>query len=172
MLLFNKAFNEKGVLNPEINRDDCLGEEIVYSTPVASQIEYLSEVSEWLSTMVDFIGGPILSGALLAQIISILSGGKLTSFSISKPDGLYGSMCHMGDSKGFHRAYRKEHDGKIAIVDDVLYQGRTLSHSIKVLHGQIEAIVVFRLVSCYDIYDLPENLRKYSDKIWVIQRDG
>lgn len=174
MFLFNKAFGSDGHINKEINQNDYIGEEIVYSLPASLQIEHLSEVSEWLSTMVDFIGGPILSGALLAQTVAIVSGGRLSPFSISKPDGLYSSMCHPDSNiKGFFRVHHSDHDGKIAIIDDVLYQGRTLSHAVDVLRSipkQIEAIVVFKLLT-YHVKDLPDNLQKYSDKIWVLSRE-
>lgn len=172
MLCFHKAFKKNGGLYKGIRYKDFLGEEIVYSSSVTSQIKYLSEVSEWLSTMVDFVGGPILSGALLAQTVATLSGGKLSPFSITKPNGLYEPICHYpSDLKGFYRDYNKNHEGRIAIIDDVLSEGRTLSHSLNILKNKpVEVIVVFKIVTEY-VYMLPNNIKNIYDKIYIACRD-
>lgn len=173
MLFFNKAFDKNGKLNPKVNYHDYLGEGIVYSESIESQIDYLSEVSNWLSTIVDFVGGPVLSGALLAQTIATLSGGELSPFSISKPNGLYKPLYHYNfDLRGLYRNHKKnKYGGKIAIVDDVLSQGTTLSHSLNALREKpVEVIVVFKII-IENINVLPDNIKKHFDKVWIVNRD-
>jgi len=122
--------------------------------------------------VVDF--GPILGGALLAQTIAVLSNGKLYSFSVSKPNKMYDSLCHCGEFKGMWREKSLERNGgKIAVIDDVLYYDRTITHVLETLGNKpIEAIVIFKINPGWErLHDVPDKLKRYTQKLWLVHEE-
>ncbi|MFA5049158.1 MAG: hypothetical protein WC516_09100 [Patescibacteria group bacterium] len=117
---------------------------------------------------------PILSGALLAQTIAVLSNGKLSSFSISKPNNMYDNLCHGGEFKEMWREKTSERNGgKISVIDDVLYYGRTITHVLETLGNKpIEATVIFKINPRWErLHDVPNKLKRYTQKLCLVHEE-
>jgi len=118
--------------------------DVQYNGDKQRRSDVYSAAAKWVSELgAKSIGGPILSGALIAEGIAAKSR-RLQSFYIKKKAGLYRTFKHSDDNiRGVCR-------GNYVVVDDIVSSGDTMEAALKNIcrdNGDLEGLEAVLVMS-------------------------
>jgi hypothetical protein len=129
-----------------------------YFSAVDEQMRLYRGIARWCAEIgVKSIGGPVATGALLAQGVFVASEGNIRAFFIPKEKAHY---CRLGHGPGVQGKRR----GPFLLIDDCVDTGNQMNHCLKYIKAAPRAILILQ----YNFEMLKVLPDKVSDVVYVI----